>query len=119
MRNVALPSTIVTDDFSSYKGIGKYYDGGHKVVKHSSGEYVNKAGDHTNTAESFFSLIKRGHIGAFHLMSEQHLHRYVTEFEFRWNRRKVTDGERMVDAIKGAKGKRLYYNQPIAAPAKA
>jgi transposase-like protein len=111
-RNVALPSKIVTDEFVSYRGIGKHYDHGHSVVNHSSGQYVNEDGEHTNTAESFFALIKRGHIGAFHQMSEQHLGRYVTEFEFRWNHRKVTDGERMVEAIKGSTGKRLYYNRP-------
>lgn len=110
--NVEASSKIVTDEFTSYAGIGKKFAGGHSTVCHSAGEYKNEDGEHTNTAESFFALIKRGHIGAFHQMSEKHLHRYVTEFTFRWNRRKITDGERMVDAIKGAKSKRLYYNQP-------
>ena len=112
LENVHPSAKIVTDDFAGYKGIGDQFDGGHSVVTHSAGEYVNVDGEYTNTAESFFALIKRGHIGAFQSMSKEHLHRYVTEFEFRWNRRKVTDGERMVDAILGAKGKRLYYVQP-------
>ena len=111
-KNVKVSAKICTDEYRSYKGIGKEFARGHSTVHHSSGEYKNADGEHTNTAESFFALIKRGHYGIFHLMSEQHLHRYVTEFEFRWNLRKVTDGERMVSAIKGARGKRLYSLQP-------
>ena len=63
----------------------------------------------TNTAESFFALLKRGHYGTFHQLSKKHLHRYCTEFGFRWNHRKVSDGTRMVAAIKGAEGRRLMY----------
>lgn len=104
---------IVTDDFSAYDGIGKEFAGGHATVRHSTGEYVTKTGDHTNTAESFFALLKRGHYGTFHQLSKRHLHRYCDEFGFRWDYRKTTDGERMVEAIKGVKGKRLMYKQPI------
>ena len=68
---------------------------------------------HTNTVESFFCLIKRGHYGTFHKLSKKHLHRYVNEVSFRWDRRKITDGERMVDAIEEVRGKRLMYKQPI------
>jgi hypothetical protein len=64
---------------------------------------------HTNTAESFFALLKRGWYGIFHWYSRQHTHRYCDEFSFRWDQRKVSDGERMVAAIKGAEGKRLMY----------
>jgi transposase-like protein len=102
---------IVTDDLASYKGLEKDFSGGHSVCNHSNGEYVNKDGEHTNTAESFFALLKRGHYGIFHSLSKQHLHRYANEFSFRWNNRKVTDGERMVEAIKGAEGKRLMYRE--------
>lgn len=112
IKNLDIESTIVTDSLRSYHGIGAYFTGGHSVVNHREGEYKNEDGQYTNTAESFFSLIKRGHIGAFHQMSEQHLHRYINEFAFRWNRRKTTGGECMVDAIKGARGKRLKYQQP-------
>jgi len=66
----------------------------------------------SNTAESFFALLKRGHYGIFHQLSKKHLHRYTTEFGFRWNHRGVTDGERMVAAIKGAEGRRLMYREP-------
>ena len=65
----------------------------------------------TNTVESYFALLKRGIHGAFHHVSKIHLHRYCDEFSFRWNHRKIDDGERMVEAIKGGNGKRLMYRQ--------
>lgn len=67
---------------------------------------------HTNFAESFFSLIKRAIMGAFHHVSKKHMQRYLEEFDFRWNRRKQTAGERMVAGIKGSEGKRLMYRWP-------
>ena len=68
---------------------------------------------HTNTAESFFALLKRGHYGIFHQLSKKHLHRYCNEFGFRWDRRRVSDSERMMAAIAGIAGKRLMYREPI------
>jgi hypothetical protein len=56
--------------------------------------------------------LKRGHYGTFHQLSKEHLHRYCTEFAFRWAFRKVTDGVRMVEAFKGVEGKRLMYKTP-------
>jgi transposase-like protein len=115
--NVAKEAVIMTDELNSYAGV-REDPTMHRTVKHSAGEYARKDADglvaHTNTAESFFSLLKRGHYGVFHQISKKHLHRYCTEFGFRWNHRKVTDGERMVSAIKGAEGKRLMYKEPIA-----
>ncbi len=67
-----------------------------------------------NTAESFFSLIKRGIYGVYHNVSKKHLHRYVAEFAFRYNGRKLEDGERTAAAIRGAAGKRLFYRPPAA-----
>ncbi len=67
----------------------------------------------TNTAESWIALLKRGIMGTFHHVSEEHLDRYANEFSFRWNQRKTTDGERAVMVIKGIKGKRLYYRESI------
>jgi transposase-like protein len=104
-------SKIVTDEFPSYRGLDKDFSGGHSVVHHSSENYVNEEGEHTNTAESFFALLKRGHYGVFHSLSKQHLFRYCNEFAFRWNNRKVSDGERMVEAIKGTEGRRLMYKE--------
>lgn len=63
----------------------------------------------TNTVEGFFSLLKRGVYGSFHHVSKRHLHRYLSEFDFRYNARDVDDGERRQLAIKGVIGKRLTY----------
>ena len=107
-EHVHQSAAIITDEWRSYQGIGKEFKGGHAVIHHKSGEYsVN--GTNTNTAESFFSLLKRGVYGTFHHVSKTHLPRYCTEFEFRWNHRESEDGERMEAALKGAKGKRLRY----------
>jgi len=67
---------------------------------------------HTNTAENFFSIFKRGIYGVYHHVSEAHLSRYLGEFDFRYNHRKITDGERARVAMRGAEGKRLTYRQP-------
>jgi len=65
----------------------------------------------TNTVEGFFSLLKRGVYGTFHHVSRHHLHRYLSEFDFRYNARDVADGERTELAIKGVQGKRLTYRE--------
>ncbi len=113
--NVAKEAVIMTDELSSYAGVRDTAEA-HRTVKHSAGEYSRTDPDgvkvHSNTAESFFALLKRGHYGVFHQLSKKHLHRYCDEFSFRWDHRKVSDGERMTAAIKGAKGKRLMYLQP-------
>ena len=112
--NVAKSSTLMTDEFKAYKGIAKQFEGGHFTTKHSIGEYAKGANNeiHSNTAESFFSLLKRGVYGTFHHMSKQHLQRYCDEFDFRWNHRKVTDNERTFTAMQQATGKRLMYRKP-------
>jgi transposase-like protein len=103
---------LMTDQYRSYIPIGKHF-ASHETVRHDMGEYAR--GDVTsNTAESFFAILKRGIYGTFHAVSKKHLHRYVDEFAFRWNTRKVNDGERIVTAIKAAEGKRLLYRQPIS-----
>ena len=109
-------ATINTDDFVSYHGVGTEFAGGHRVIRHSKGEYAAQVfGEpvHVNTAESFFSLMKRGHYGVFHQWSKKHLHRYCDEFTFRWNLRDLSDGERTVIAIMSSVGKRLMYKQPV------
>lgn len=101
----------MTDDFSSYHGLEREFKGGHEIVNHGEREYVR--GDvHVNSAESFFALLKRGVHGTFHHVSKQHLHRYCDEFGFRWDHRKVTDGERTVTAIRQAEGRRLMGRTP-------
>ncbi len=112
--NVDRSARIMTDERPTYRAIGKQY-AGHDVVNHSRGEYAR--GDvTTNTVEGFFSLLKRGVYGTFHSISRTHLHRYVSEFTFRYNTRKLDDGERTMQAIRGAEGKRLMvgYRQPRA-----
>ena len=69
---------------------------------------------HTNTIEGFFSLLKRGVYATFHNVSKKHLHRYVREFEFRYNKRRCDDGERVVPAIQSANLKRLTYKDAIS-----
>jgi transposase-like protein len=107
-ENVHASSIIMTDEHPSYKGIGKHFDGGHAFVCHGRKEYA-RGSIHTNTAESFFALLKRGVYGTFHHVSKKHLHRYSNEFAFRWNHRKVTDGERAQAALGMIEGKRLKY----------
>jgi hypothetical protein len=105
-------SILMTDGAQQYLQYGMEFSA-HYSVNHSAGEYVRKVGEsllaHNNTAESFFALLKRGHYGVFHHLSKHHLHRYCDEFSFRWGKRKVSDGHRMVAAIQGAEGKRLKY----------
>jgi transposase-like protein len=109
--NVLICSDVHTDDTSLYgKGLGPKYT--HRIVKHSAKEYARHEDgqvSHINTAEGFFSLLKRGMIGTFHQVSKQHLHLYLAEFDHRWNHRKVLDGERTVAGLVKAKGKRLTY----------
>lgn len=102
---------IMTDEHGSYRGLGYQFDGGHRVIKHSAREYV--CGDiSTNTIESFFAILKRGLNGTYHAVSRRHLHRYISEFECRYNTRKLDDGERLERAIRQAEGRRLLYAEP-------
>src|SRR5205823_9792925 len=108
-RNVAREAHLRTDSYPSYKKVGKEY-ASHTMVDHNI-EYVR--GDaHTNTAENYFSILKRGIDGVYHHVSEAHLPRYLAEFNFRYNNRAangVSDAERTVMALRGAEGKRLTY----------
>jgi len=107
-------SRLITDEERSYIQLAPEFGGGHDTVNHSKREYVR--GDvYTNTAEGFFSLMKRAIYGTYHSVSKHHLPRYVTECEFRYNTRKLDDGARTVAAIRGAEGKRLLYRQPAEA----
>jgi transposase-like protein len=114
IRDVVHPrAAIFTDENKSYKGIGAYFAGGHQSVCHSAGEY-SRDGVNTNTAESSFALVKRGIVGVYHNVSKEYLHRYLWQFDFLWNGRKLNDGERTVLAIRSAEGKRMMYRQPTA-----
>ena len=124
-ENADLSCRLITDEHRGYLGVGKAFQGGHESVKHAIGEYARKGTDvHSNTIEGVFSLIKRGVMGTFHSVSRKHLPNYLNEFEFRWNTRKMTDGERVAKAIRFVDGKRLEYresvdNPPYLVPSKA
>lgn len=106
-------STLMTDEGRSCRNLGDGFAGGHKSVDHSQHEYYRKEdGASTNTAESSFALIKRGVYGTFHHVSDEHLQRYLDEFDFRWDHRKADGVSRTITAIKQAEGKRLMYKQP-------
>lgn len=113
IRHHVDPSAAIhTDEHPGYRGIGREFAGGHETVNHSAKEY-SRGDVTTNTVEGFFSLLKRGVMGTFHHVSKKHLHRYVAEFEFRYNSRKTDDGGRLQAVIKAAEGKRLFFYEPI------
>jgi transposase-like protein len=101
---------VMTDEGATAKSLGRGFVK-HGMVNHGIGEYVR--GDvHTNTIEGYFSIFKRGITGVYHHISEQHLKRYLAEFDFRYNERVslgISDAERTERAIRGIVGKRLTY----------
>lgn len=107
---VAPTASVMTDDSRIYKG-PKLRFADHQTVNHSKDEYV-RGMVHVNTAESVHALLKRGVIGTYHHWSKKHLHRYLAEFDFRWNHRTVSDAERTFEAIQKVGGKRLRYKDP-------
>ena len=112
-ENLAREAKLMTDENYAYIKVGREF-AAHGVVRHQTGEYVNKAhpGMHTNTIEGFFSVFKRGMKGVYQHCAHNHLHRYLAEFDFRYNNRKalgVEDMERADKLLKGFVGKRLTY----------
>jgi transposase-like protein len=128
-ENVSRETQLHTDESRLYTRVGKDF-AAHETVNHSAKEYVrywNEVTDKlrpdgkpvvettvitTNTIESYFSLFKRGMRGIYQHCDEKHLHRYLSEFDFRYNNRSalgIEDGERRTLAIKAAAGKRLTY----------
>lgn len=110
-ENVEICSRVMTDHHKGYVGLKPKYD--HESVKHSAKEY-GRGDVNVNTAESAFSLFKRGVVGTFHSISPKYLPLYLAEFDHRWNYRKDTDGQRTIAAIKCATGKRMTY-KPLKA----
>jgi transposase-like protein len=108
-RHLEENSRLVTDGASHYKALVA----NHESVDHSKFEWTR--GDvHTNTLEGFFSIFKRGMVGTYQHCDAKHLHRYLAEFDFRFNNRAklgVSDVARTVNAMKGIEGKRLTYRQ--------
>lgn len=103
-------STLMTDTDGAYYHVGRTFVR-YETVNHAKGEYVR--GDaHSNTAEGYFAILKRGIIGTFHHVSDAHLHRYLAEFCFRYSHRQklgIDDASRAEFALKGFVGKRLMY----------
>ena len=109
-ENIAEEATIYTDEAGQYTHLDRYFED-HDFVSHGAGEYV-RGEVHTNTIEGYFSIFKRGMKGVYQHCAKKHLHRYATEFEFRYNNRValgVDDAERADHVIRGIVGKRLTY----------
>jgi transposase-like protein len=114
--NVARESRLHTDESKLYTKVGAGF-AAHETVTHSAKEYVR--GDvHTNSAEGYFSIFKRGMRGVYQHCREKHLHRYLAEYDFRYNHRVALgfdDLARAVAMVRAAEGKRLTYRQPHVA----
>jgi len=110
-------SKIMTDGSTVYTGVDQDF-ASHDTVNHSAEEFVRYAENegepdiHTQTIDGAFSMLKRGLSGVYHHVSPAHLHRYLSEFDFRYNRRETTDAERADQLLKGIEGKRLLYRRP-------
>jgi transposase-like protein len=122
-KNLSREAHLMTDEGRWFKPVGAM-QARHETVDHSWEEYVREVTDpetgeeykiHVNTLEGYFSVFKKGMHGVYQHCSEKHLHRYLAEFDFRYNNRSALgceDGERATRAVKSAKGKRLTYRQP-------
>lgn len=108
-EHVDTSARLMTDEWKAYRNVGKEM-ADHQTVAHGYDEYVR--GDvYTNTVEGFFAILKRGVDGIYHHVSKAHLHRYLAEFDFRYNRREISDSRRTISALEGAEGKRLKYRE--------
>lgn len=106
-ENIAKETVICTDEAGQYVHVGKHF-AEHGVVRHNQGEY-GRGPIHTNTIEGYFSIFKRGMKGVYQHCAKKHLHRYVAEFNFRYNERKIDDSQRANLLLESAVGKRLLY----------
>lgn len=113
VRNASRESTLFTDQSKLYTRLGEEF-ATHETVNHLAKEYVRDGNIHTNTIENTFSVFKRGMRGIYQHCGEAHLHRYLAEFDFRYNHRSalgITDTERTAAIVRGAEGKRLVYER--------
>jgi len=107
-------SHLMSDGAQMYPAIGAQF-ANFSSVNHAAGEYVREGFHHSNTAESYFAILKRGVYGTFHHVSVAHLNRYLAEFDFRYNNRSalgITDTMRSDELLRGIGGKRLTYRRP-------
>ncbi len=107
VTNVERATALMTDEAYHYRVVGKEFKS-HDRVHHAAKEY-DRGNAHTNTIEGFFSIFKRGMKGVYQHCREHHLHRYLGEFDFRYNTRDVDDMTRTNAALEGIAGKRLMY----------
>jgi transposase-like protein len=117
--NVKKAARLNTDELPAYSSPGRRF-ASHETVNHSAKEYVRhdkKTGRvaTVNTAEGYFANLKRGLHGIYHSVGRQYLPQYLAEFDYRYNTRKITDGERTVGGTKKSAGKRLMLRRPPAA----
>lgn len=105
-ENIDREAKVMTDEAGQYAHLNRHF--AHDFVRHGQGEY-GRGETHTNTIEGYFSIFKRGMKGVYQHCAKRHLHRYLAEFDFRYNARKVCDGERADSLIAGITGKRLAY----------
>jgi transposase-like protein len=115
-KHIAASATVHTDESGFYKPLYRIF-AKHETISHRKGEY-SRNGVTTNTVEGYFSILKRGLVGTFHHVGEQHLFRYMKEFDFRYNTRSalgVEDAERADIALRGISNKRLTYKRVNAA----
>ena len=113
LANIAAETRVMTDEANAYRQLGKHV-AGHGFTAHGAGQYVDIADPsiHTNTVEGYFSIFKRGMKGVYQHCAEKHLHRYLAEFDFRYNNRValgINDTARADALLKGVTGKRLTY----------
>jgi transposase-like protein len=114
--NLAKEARLMTDEAGYYIKVGREF-AEHGVVRHKAGEY-GRGDIHTNTIEGVFSIFKRGMKGVYQHCAKEHLHRYLAEFDFRYNNRaalEVDDTQRTINALAGIGGKRLTYRGPYQA----
>ncbi len=119
VKHVSRKSALMTDESNVYTKLGREF-ASHQAVDHSRDKYAyfDKPTGRTvsiNVSENFYSIVKRGITGIYHSVSEAHLHRYLAEFDFRYNNRSklgVEDDARAAKVLKGIEGKRLTYDQP-------
>lgn len=119
IANVEREARIMTDEHSGYRDAKRYF-AAHGTTSHGKGQYVDLEDStiHSNTVEGYFSIFKRGMKGVYQHCGEDHLHRYLAEFEFRYNNREklgFNDTDRAGSALRGIVGKRLTYGGPVAA----
>ncbi|WP_309605993.1 IS1595 family transposase [Phenylobacterium sp.] len=119
LENLAREARLMTDEAGHYLAVGREF-AQHGVVRHGQDEYVSTEDRtiHTNTIEGYFSVFKKGTKGVYQHCSKRHLHRYLAEYDFRYNERVangVNDVERTSRALSGIVGKRLKYRDSFPA----